>query len=449
MNTRTPGAASPRLPPLSLVLFFVTSLLLGSVSFTRHAAAKQLAGSPLIAHEWGTFTSIAGPDGLAMQWLPLTGFTDLPNFVEHLANTDFKGGLRGTIRMETPVLYFYSPRETAVSVHVTFSKGLITEWYPHASVPPLDPRRDYGFEQKQTEGTISWKNIAIEPKAAPNFPLDSLSDNRYYAARATSASPISIDTPSGPQRERFLFYRGVSSILLPLTASLTTDNSVQLQNHFFDAIPAAILFEHRGSKLGYRTLGSLADQATLAAPTLDGSLDSLFSTLEGLLISQGLYPDEAHAMLETWQTSWFDDGSRILYIVPRRFVDSVLPLSISPAPAQLTRVFVGRLELITPATQQAVEAACASNDTATLAHYSRFLEPILTAMVNSARDAPTRARLQSYLSRAYVDYYSKPHLNPSEPARPAVCLAPRYVRRMSSLTATTTSSTMAIHEEIS
>jgi hypothetical protein len=408
VNTQPPGAAFPRLLPFSLILFSAASLFLGTVSFNRHAAAKQLADSPLIAHEWGTFTSIASPDGRAMEWLPLNGSTDLPNFVEHLASTDFKGGLRGTIRMETPVLYFYSSRETTVSVHATFSKGLITEWYPHASVPALDPRRDFALAQKHAEGAITWGNVAIEPNASPNFPLDALPDNRYYAARQTSANPISIETPSGPQRERFLFYRGVSAVLPPLTATLTPDNSVQLQNHFFDAIPAVILFERRGSKLGYRVLGPLSAEAALAPPSLDVSLDSLFSTLEGLLLSQGLSPDEAHAMLETWKTSWFDDGSRILYIVPRRFVDSVLPLSISPTPAQLTRVFVGRLELIAPATQEAVQAAFASNDQATLAHYGRFLEPILTTMLNSATDAPTRARLQSYLSRAYEDYYSHP-----------------------------------------
>jgi len=293
-------------------------------------------------------------------------------------------------------------------VHATFSKGLITEWYPHAAVPPLDPGRDFVLEQKRTAGAITWKNVAIEPSVAANFPLDPVNDNRYYAARATSADPISIDTPSGPQRERFLFYRGVSDVLPPLTATLTPDNSVQLQNCFFDPIPAVMLFERRGSKLGYRALGPLAGEAaTLAPPELDGLLDSLFSTLEGMLISQGLFPDEAHAMLETWKTSWFDEGSRILYIVPRRFVDSILPLSISPAPVQLTRVFVGRIELITPATQQAVEAALASNDGATLAHYGRFLEPLLTTMRDSATDESTRARLQSYLSRAYDEHYSK------------------------------------------
>ena len=30
----------------------------------------------LVAHEWGTFTSVAGEDGRAVQWLPLEGPVD-------------------------------------------------------------------------------------------------------------------------------------------------------------------------------------------------------------------------------------------------------------------------------------------------------------------------------------------------------------------------------------
>src|SRR5215813_12646416 len=85
----------------------------------------------LTAHEWGTFTAIAGVDGDAMEWTPFAGPSELPEFVEHFSYSNFKLGLRGTIRMETPVLYFYAPRDVNVSVRVTFSKGIITEWYPH------------------------------------------------------------------------------------------------------------------------------------------------------------------------------------------------------------------------------------------------------------------------------------------------------------------------------
>jgi len=47
-------------------------------------------------------------------------------------------------------------------------------------------------------------------------------------------------------------------------------------------------------------------------------------------------------MVETWRNSWFEEGSRLLYIVPPAFVNKVLPLSIKPAPAQTVRVFVGK-----------------------------------------------------------------------------------------------------------
>ena len=356
----------------------------------------QSLAAALVVHEWGTFTSIAGPDGLAMDWLPLTGSTDLPDFVEHLANADFKGGLRGTVRMETPVLYFYSPQETTVSVQATFSKGLITEWYPHGSTPTLDPRHDISLERKRAEGTITWDAVHIQPGAAADFPIGR-AENIYYAARETSAVPLTVNTSAGPQRERFLFYRGVSAILPPVTATISGE-SVHLQNQFLEQIAAAILFERRGVRLGYRILGPLQGQDTLTSPPLDGSLDFLLSELEGLLISQGLFPDEAHAMLETWKNSWFEEGSRVIYIVPRAFVDSVLPLSISPAPGHLTRVFVGRLELVTPATQQAVESALGKNDRATLSKYQRFLEAILSNMIRQSPDEARQRLLAAYLS---------------------------------------------------
>src|SRR5260370_40261523 len=85
-------------------------------------------------------------------------------------------------------------------------------------------------------------------------------------------------------------------------------------------------------------------------------------------------------MIQTGSNPCFEEGSRLFYIVPRRFVDSVLPLTIAPAPTQIVRVFVGRLELITPVTQKAVAAAIAANDNATLGKYGRFLQPILKAI---------------------------------------------------------------------
>ena len=43
----------------------------------------------VVVHEWGTFTTVAGEDGFAAQWLPLGGEQDLPCFVEHFKKPAF------------------------------------------------------------------------------------------------------------------------------------------------------------------------------------------------------------------------------------------------------------------------------------------------------------------------------------------------------------------------
>jgi len=377
-------------------------------SWQSHAQEKS-SGSDFTVHEWGTFTSIAGKDGKAVEWMPLTKSTDLPAFVEHFQTRNFKLGLAGTVRMETPVIYFYSSTERSASVHVSFAKGLITEWYPHAStVTPHGPISDAALSENRPGGAIAWNSLHIEPNRSPDFATEALASH-YYAARETSSAPISVPSPKGEQQERFLFYRGVSNIALPVSAKLAADNSIELQNLSGHEIPNAILFERRGDKVGYRILGPLSEQqspgeqTSVALPELDASLDSLFNDLEALLVSQGLFPDEAHAMVQTWKDSWFEEGARLFYVVPRQFVDPILPLSIQPTPTTTVRVFVGRLELVTPATERAVEFAFASNDRTTLAKYGRFVEPILRAMLQKSSDPAKTKHLETYLSSVYND----------------------------------------------
>jgi hypothetical protein len=338
----------------------------------------------LTVHEWGTFTAIAGKDGRAMEWTPLIGLTDLPGFVEHIDDANFKLGLRGTIRMETPVLYFYSPRDVRVSVHVTFSKGIISEWYPRAKrVQPQGNLRTISLSRLQRNGGITWTGVAVSPNLSGDFPRE-VPSNRYYAARETSSSPLRVTTTSGEQQEKFLFYRGVSAASLPLSASQDSNGQLIFKSLGEDKTPAVILFKRRGQRVGYRLERTPTEETVLEPPALTDSVDSLCTDLQGILVDQGLYPDEAHAMVQTWQDSWFEEGTRLIYVVPRRFIDNVLPLTVDPAPKQTVRVFVGRLEIVTPATERAVKAAIASNDKATLNTYGRFLEPILQ-IVNEER----------------------------------------------------------------
>ena len=336
----------------------------------------------LTVHEWGTFTAVAGTDGRAIEWLPL-GLPrfppDLPEFVEHLRDANFKRALRGTIRMETPVLYFYSPRDVTVSAKVSFSKGLITEWYPHADrIQPREVAADASLSQSPSDGSIAWSHVTVSPNLSNEFPREAQS-NRYYAARETASSPLRVQTSAGEQQEKFLFYRGVSASPFPISAKLTSQGKLEVKSLDGEEISNAILFERRGERVGYRLTGALTDE-TLDPPVLNGSVDSLYGELEEVLVGQGLYRDEAHAMVETWKDSWFEEGSRLIYIVPRGFIDKILPLTIDPAPGQVVRCFVGRLEIVTPATANAVKTAIAHNDEETLSKYGRFLQPILKAV---------------------------------------------------------------------
>jgi hypothetical protein len=387
-----------------------------------NTAASRSTSWPdaLTAHEWGTFTTVAGEDGRAEHWLPLGGPTDLPCFVEHFQNSrlfklapgqetplDYavaRSALWGKVRMETPVIYFYSRPERDVNVRVRFPRGWMTEWYPHALVsqPYVTSRT---IRDAKHTSVIEWKNVKVAASVGTSFPTGE-GESHYYAARRTEATPLR----AGQQTEKFLFYRGVGDFDVPLTAVARADGGVRVTNPGTDVLPAVILFERRGGKFGYRVERDVGREVSFDEPAFNGSLDSLRSDLERTLVRAGLYEREAAAMVDTWRDSWFEEGVRVFYIVPRRTVDTVLPLEITPAPDNLARVFVGRMEVITPATIATVDGAIRRNDAASLERYARFLGPVterLLAKGTTAANAEsirrlTNAALASYARRSMI-----------------------------------------------
>lgn len=326
------------------------ALLLFAVALSGYTLRT---GTDLRVHEWGTFTSKAGPDGTAIEWTPLGGPSELPCFVTVLNPSSIKvgreglGAIKATVRMETPVLYFYAAQEQTAHVSVRFNQGLITEWYPQARVPPVR-----SVTLATTTGAIDWHEVRIQPGTNPPLPFDG-DGSHYYAARETDASPIRV----GAQSEKFLFYRGLASFPVPITATLQEGGAVDVDAAGAVAIPALVFFQRDGDRVGYRLVRHPPARVTVDRPALTGTAESLRADLQTLLVEQGLYPREARAMVETWRDAWFDAGTRLFYLVPRAMVDAVLPLKIDPQPLEVTRVFVGRIELSTPPVQQTSSAA--------------------------------------------------------------------------------------------
>jgi hypothetical protein len=341
-----------------------SAVVLVAAAAALTAAQAPPQATPLTVHEWGTFTSIAGEDGQAVRWLPQAGPSDLPCFVEHTL-LQVKVGFRGTIRMETPVLYFYAPREMSVGVGVQFRQGLITEWFPHGTVGQTGGNDGY------YQGTLSWPDVRVSPGGPAAFPTES-GPSHYYKARDTDAAPIQV----GGQTEKFLFYRGVGTFAPPISAAVQSDGKVVVWSPEEAPLGDLILFENRRGAMAYNVRKVATGRTTLDRPALDDTTPTPQRDLVRILVANGLYPKEAEAMVATWSDSWFEEGARLLYIAPRAAVDTIVPLSITPAPTDVARVFVGRMELVTPVTVRDVRLALAANDRKALEKYGRFLEPI-------------------------------------------------------------------------
>jgi hypothetical protein len=390
----------------------VTVVTLGSVvGLAGHARSPEIT-----MHEWGTFTTVAGTDGRAINWLPLGGPSDLPCFVHHVnANIMAKllpgqqagaqityetarSSMLAKVRMETPVIYFYSPTEFDASVTVTFNRGIITEFYPRPTQPALaiytNTLNDPNFSH-----TLEWR-VRVSPHEKSLFPNGGTSSH-YYAARETDATPLKV----GVESEKFIFYRGIANFDVPIQTKLLANGDVEVWNLAVEgALPSVILFESRNGKVGYRVAGELSKADTLAPPALTSDIANIRRELTKELERAGLFPKEAQAMVETWRDSWFEEGSRVFYLLPTASVSSILPLQIIPSPNRVSRVFVGRQELITDASMSAVKTALEQNDTATLERYGRFLSPIADRIIMSSADQTMRDNMAKASKAAFAKY---------------------------------------------
>jgi hypothetical protein len=84
--------------------------------------------------------------------------------------------------------------------------------------------------------------------------------------------------------------------------------------------------------------------------------------MRAALIDDGLFEDEAEALLTTWELSYFKSGGmRLFFLVPRAWTDYYLPLRLS-VPSNVSRTMIGRLEIITPQQRQLMTRVAESQD---------------------------------------------------------------------------------------
>lgn len=375
-------------------------------SLTSDGEAKPKAEHDidLIAHEWGTFTSIHLSGGEVLSGDNLSDEPPLPSFVHQHGDLNryrtvpTKGGsgyLPGsnvTMRLETPVLYFYSPETDGsgchgeVSVKATFSDGILNEFYPMAAVHIDQPQYSVNatlegetpvISSSRLKGSLTWPAIQLTP-AGDSRLLPATNDIRWTAPREVGSacwlqqtSPQQIPVTHDDQLpadwlkqqieyERYIFYRGVAhKNSLLMTKHDHNAKTVTVSANSADTqwtIPEAwILMKANNGKSYYKNLGALdlaaLNQNPLVIPLESASAEAsddnsakLRQEMHDALVRAGLYPLEAEGMLTTWDSAYFKHGTRLFYIVPEGWIDQELPLEISRK-AEIKRAFIGRIDL--------------------------------------------------------------------------------------------------------
>ena len=385
----------------------------------------------LTVHEWGTFTSFVASDGVTQTGLHHEE-EPLPNFVYDLSRIVGFNPLPGTFpptrsvtppsmermpiptfteevtqKMETPVLYFHTDTEQDVTVRVDFPKGVISQWFPATS--------SQNAVANIRNGHATWK-IKVLADTAGDLPTTS-ADSIWNAAREVKANTIEVNG----EQERFIFYRGLAKFEVPLSYQITNE-SIKVSNNSAQTIENAYILKFAAGEGRIVAVGSipangmkdisLVQLMQSPSPSLNAFLDVASDTIAAGLVADGLFADEARAMVNTWKHSYFaTEGLRMLYVLPSEWTEELLPITINPAPSSLVRTLVGRVEILTPAEEANLvsyaEANLQNPDSLTrfeingrsMAGLGHFPEPKMRRILQLTADAKVKQSLNDLIVR--------------------------------------------------
>ena len=397
--------------------------------FAHGHAAEAPVSHNIVIHEWGTFTSLQDEQGRTIGGIN-TDEEKLPAFVHDLnpipmgSDGDFSPNLiKGrdycdptvTMRLETPVIYVHLPlgQESATfDLSVEFRGGILSQFYPLADATvDRQPLRQFGDEVRvgevlksprgrseplrflqrwsapdlatTTTSTLTWRGIVVG--GTGNVP--NTTSPVWLAPRQVAAPTLTV----GAEREKYLFYRGLGHLDAPLIVMRSPSNDLlevfrrpgpgapgvipalwfaDLRSDgtaAFRSVSATISPElRRGDMLGM-VMPATFTEADYSAERLT----VLRRELHAAIMQEGLFADEALALLNTWEASYFKaPGQRLFFLVPSEWTDHVLPLTLS-VPATVTRAMMGRIELVSPAQRKALQRI-AAGPVSDLGWFQRF-----------------------------------------------------------------------------
>ena len=182
-------------------------------------------------------------------------------------------------------------------------------------------------------------------------PVDA--NNHYGRARETDSAIVeTVDAEHGSHFEKFLFYRGLGNFELPMKLTALGNDRFEITNSGDEASGALLLMRIENGLVRFTRIDPdprPLDDRSHAAGQRSRPSTSLPRRRFASSRPRACTKRKSLAMVNTWRSSWFgENGTRLLYLVPGKQTDELLPLKVEPAPDEQVRVLVGRLETITP-----------------------------------------------------------------------------------------------------
>lgn len=285
--------------------------------------------------------------------------------------------------MDKPVINIYSEKDIQLRISVDIHKGRVNRWYPTHTDASLKGMK------------VMWDNLIVTRSKKT---LANAKDCTWWdLARDTDSSYLV--TKKGDV-EKFLFYEGESEELKPWISIKESKGKIALSvdtKHKFQGV-----FVIKDKKIKYLDEVSESVQIDLEKDLVEKP--KAVQLIEALLKKDGLNEKEAKGVVKIWEKDFFEkEGLRVIYMMPRKEIDRILNVEITPKPKSFVRSMIacvndtnfivdGLIKKLGSDDPQIRDSA-----TQTLIRIGKAIRSRLANALNVEKDPEVKSRLQKIL----------------------------------------------------
>lgn len=293
-------------------------------------------GTGLVVHEWGVAIRQHTASGVLLS-SPAELVSGLPAFVTRQKSTrtlEPQG-------WDKPVIWFYGPDQTKISVTVMAEKGFATASFPKAQVltrrfSHIDRKAQMVSLLTETagfrwDGTLTKEPTGKVPAVAKEHWWQTARDagGLYFNAAGTA--------------ERFLFYEA-TAFQEPTVSARVSADAITVRNS--DELPSGpvILLANTGGNHFVRVIESVGANAAVKVNRDEMlkeavGVEAVLTACAAQWASCGMTDAESKAIVQVWREDLLKpDNFLLISRLPPKLYAAIFSLTIEPAPTELVRV---------------------------------------------------------------------------------------------------------------